>query len=244
MAQRATSARKPLSRERIIRAALKQVDRRGAEAFSMRSLAADLGVEAMSLYNHVPNKAALLDGVAEAVLAEIEIPADAGSDWETRARALAQAFRRVALAHPRAFALVLTRRLSSPGALRRLEATLGVLRDAGFTGEIAVHLLRAFAAYESGSLLREVGALFPPGGHPPDRYLSGTDELARGELPLVSQLAPLLASCDHAAEYDFGLEVLLTALRGMRKGDGGSAQHTARRRRDRRPRREARRDGA
>lgn len=94
-------ARTPLTRERILAAALSLVEREGPAALSMRRLARDLGVEAMSLYNHVGGKAEILDGLAELFLIAIELPPERGDSWEDRIRALARAFRKAALANQR-----------------------------------------------------------------------------------------------------------------------------------------------
>ncbi|MEV4898311.1 TetR family transcriptional regulator [Nonomuraea sp. NPDC055795] len=91
----------PLSKKRIVTAAIGLIEREGADAISMRRIAADLGVGVMSLYNHVPNKDALLSEVAEAVLSEIEFTDDPGADWTERVRIQARAFRQIAHHYPR-----------------------------------------------------------------------------------------------------------------------------------------------
>src|ERR671913_1313899 len=100
--------RQPLSRQRILEAAVRFVDREGLEALSMRKLGSELGVEAMSLYNHVPNKDALLDGMVEVLLGELEVPAESQS-WEERIRQGYGAFRRLAHRHPNVFPLLVNR---------------------------------------------------------------------------------------------------------------------------------------
>jgi AcrR family transcriptional regulator len=214
----APAPRAPLHRDRVIDAAVRLVDRDGPEELSMRKLAAELGVEAMSLYNHVPNKAAVLDGVAEAVLAKIDLRAGARGGWEDRIRAMARAFRTVALAHPRSFPLVLTRQLGSVTGLRPIEASLQVMHAAGFDRATSVHALRAFVAFQTGSLLRELGASPSLSGLSPEGVTARREELARSDFPAVAAAAAELAACRHDAEYDFGIELLLSALRQMRKG--------------------------
>src|SRR5690242_8331789 len=105
-----------LTREKVLEAALTLVDRGGTEALSMRSLATELGVDAMSLYNHVANKEAVLDGIAELFLGRIGLPEPTG-DWRADVRALATAFRHAAIQHPQAAPLVLTRQLESAKGL-------------------------------------------------------------------------------------------------------------------------------
>lgn len=212
IAKRKPKPRAGLTPDAVIRAAVKLVDRKGAEALTMRALAAELGVEAMSLYNHVDDKSVLLDGIAEAVLADMQTEIDPGAPWVERARALARAFRQMALKHPGAFPLVFTRQLKSADALRPLEAGLALLKEAGFSGNEAVHAMRAFVAYQGGALLRETGMSQLLGEAPPDLYLAEAEKLGERKFPLVTKLAPLLAACDHEAEYEFGLDVMLMGL--------------------------------
>src|SRR5918997_4256290 len=154
----AVAKRQPLSRRRILEAAVRLVDREGLAALSMRKLGQELGVEAMSLYRYVPNKAALLDGIAETVVGEAEIPpADAG-DWAERARAMNRAYRRLAHAHPNVFPLIALRPLNTPAALRPIEAALEIFCGAGFDEQTALHAFRALASYASGYALDEIRA--------------------------------------------------------------------------------------
>ncbi|GDY59914.1 hypothetical protein SVIO_105370 [Streptomyces violaceusniger] len=118
-----------LTREKVIAAAVTMIDRDGPDAFSLRKLATELDIENMSLYNHVPNKEALLDGVAEALLAGIAFPEEEGGTWQKRIRAHAAAFRAAAKQHPKAFPLVLTRPTQSPAALEAMRSTLSCLDE-------------------------------------------------------------------------------------------------------------------
>ncbi|MEU6740489.1 TetR/AcrR family transcriptional regulator C-terminal domain-containing protein [Streptosporangium sandarakinum] len=199
----------PLSRPRIVAAAIDLIEREGADAVSMRRIAADLGVGVMSLYNHVPSKSALLDGVAEAVLSQIEFTDDPDAEWTDRVRMQARAFRQIAHHYPRCTMVVVSRQLSSTAGLLPVERALSTLRDAGFGGPEAVRVLRMFIAYIVGSLLREVGVTptFAP-VHRPDIAVAEADPLL---FPQVSGLAGPLADCDHEAEFEFGLEMLIQA---------------------------------
>ncbi|WP_307793108.1 TetR/AcrR family transcriptional regulator C-terminal domain-containing protein [Amycolatopsis sp. MtRt-6] len=195
-----------LSRERILLAGLALVDEEGLEAVSMRKLARRLGVDPMSLYNHVDGKDALLDGIAELLLAAIpEPPAEA--DLRETMSALAHGFRDALLGHPRAAPLVLTRRVASMTALAPVEAVLAPLLAAGYPPERAVHGLRAVVAFLIGTLMREVDAA-PTFGGSAQRLA----DLAASGLPAVTAAAPYLAVCDHEAEFEFGLRIMLDAL--------------------------------
>src|SRR6476469_2750935 len=137
-----------ITREVVLAAALEIIDRDGAEALSMRRLARALGRDPMILYRHAPNKAALLDGVAETVLAQLTVdPAD--PDWAAQLRTIARDYRRLALAHPHVVPLLVTRPLATPlalrpsGTLRPLEDVLALLTAASFSGSDALHIYRA-----------------------------------------------------------------------------------------------------
>lgn len=209
----------PLSRARIVGAAIELIEREGADAVSMRRIAAELGVGVMSLYNHVPNKDALLDGVAEAVLSEIEFTDDPEAHWADRVRTQARAFRQIARHHPRSTMIVVSRQPHTHAGLLPLERALATLRSAGFDGVDAVRVLRLFIAFIVGSLLREVGVTpaFAP-VHGPARSREGRQEGAHEvdpELfPEVSALWWLLGRCDHEADFDFGVELLIQAIAG------------------------------
>jgi AcrR family transcriptional regulator len=200
-----------LSRIRVLGEALALVDEEGVEEVSMRKLARRLGVDPMSLYNHVDNKDAILDGITELILASTEFPA-LTSDLRADLVALARAFRRAMLRHPRAAQLVLTRQLSSSQALAPVEIVLTTLRRAGLSPQDAVHAMRTFLAFLIGTLMREVsaGPTFMAGDA--EAVRSRRAELVESGLPMVVEAAPYLAACDHEAEFEFGLRVLLEAL--------------------------------
>ncbi|WP_424530761.1 TetR/AcrR family transcriptional regulator C-terminal domain-containing protein [Sphaerisporangium viridialbum] len=199
-----------LTRSRIVAAAVDLIEREGADAISMRRIAAELGVGVMSLYNHVPNKAALLDAVAESVLSEITFTDDPSAEWTERVRIQARAFRQIAHHYPRSTMVVVSRQLKSPAGLFPVERALATLREAGFDGEDAVEILRTFIAYIIGSLLREVGVTptFAP-VHRGDVQMSEVDTAL---FPEVGTLAPLLGVCDHEKTFEYGLDMLIRAV--------------------------------
>ncbi|GAA4584340.1 TetR/AcrR family transcriptional regulator C-terminal domain-containing protein [Planotetraspora phitsanulokensis] len=204
-----------LSRGRIVDAAIDLIEREGADAVSMRGIAAGLGVGVMSLYNHVPNKAALLDAISETILSKIEFTDDPSAPWTDRVRVQARAFRQIAHHYPRSTMVVFSRQLHSSAGLLPVERALSTLRDAGFEGSEAVRMLRMFVAYIVGSLLREVGVtptFAPVRG---DATVAEVDPVL---FPEVSSLAPLLTSCDHDEEFEFGLELLVQAM-AVRAGE-------------------------
>jgi AcrR family transcriptional regulator len=205
--------RVPLTRERIMRVALEIVERDGVDALSMRRLAKEFGVEAMSLYNHVHGKSDILDGIAEVVLDGLELPDELPSDWAAGVRVLAHAFRSVALAHPRACAVILTRKVLSPSGLRPMEACLSLLLRSGFDEATAVHSIRVLMSFLVGSLLRQVGVLPTLGERDPASAETRIADLVASGFPTLARVAPLLGTIDHDAEYEFGLEALITAMR-------------------------------
>jgi AcrR family transcriptional regulator len=199
-----------LTRDRIVGAAIDLIEREGVTAVSMRRIAGELGCAVMSLYNHVPSKDALLDGVTEHVLSGIEVDADPQASWPDQVRAQARAFRQIARAHPRCTMLVVSRPAISATALRPFEQALATLIGAGFSGADSVAMVRTFIAYVLGCLLREVGVA-PALAHP--------DELARqigqpdpATFPLLNSLSADLAKRDHDADFEFGLDLLVHAL--------------------------------
>ncbi|WP_084517059.1 TetR/AcrR family transcriptional regulator [Microtetraspora niveoalba] len=206
-----------LSRARIVAAAVDLIEREGADAISMRRIAAELGVGVMSLYNHVPNKSALLDGVAEAVLSEIEFTDDPSAHWTERVRIQARAFRQIAHHYPRCTMVVVSRQLRSPAGMIPAERALATLRAAGFQGGEAVRMLRMFIAYIVGSLLREVGVTPTFAPVRPDVPVAEADPAL---FPELCAGAPELTACDHEAEFEFGLELLVQAM-AVRLGERG-----------------------
>ena len=208
----AARARRPLSQPSVVDAALRLVDRQGLDALSMRRLGAALRVEAMSLYKHVPNKAALLDLLAERVLGDVAPPPAAS--WDERLRHLARELRRVALAHPHVFPLVATRMPSSPRALAPLEALLGALREAGLTDPAALRHFWALLAYQTGALLSEMAARTDAGS--PGHSVPAALDLAR--FPNLVRLGGVIGACDFGTEYENGLEIAIGAIHAAAAG--------------------------
>ncbi|MFI6322429.1 TetR/AcrR family transcriptional regulator [Nonomuraea sp. NPDC050556] len=199
-----------LTRQAIVATAIDLIEREGADAVSMRRIAAELGVGVMSLYNHVPNKDALLSEVAETVLAQIEFIDDPEAHWTDRVRMQAHAFRQIAHHYPRCTMVVVSRQLHSDAGLLPVERALSTLRSAGFDGPDAVRMLRMFIAFIVGSLLREVGVT--PTFAPNHKRMVRAEDVDPALFPTVSALAPLLGACDHESEFAFGVELMIQAM--------------------------------
>lgn len=206
-----------ITRDVVLATALEIIDRDGAEGLSMRRLAAALNRDPMILYRHAPNKAALLDGVVEMVLAQLKVdPAD--PDWAAQLRAIARDYRRLALAHPHMVPLLVTRPLATPlalrppGTLRPLEDVLTLLTRAGFSGPDALHIYRALFGFLHGHVLNELQELVEKPEETDDLLRLGLHRLPIGDFPLLRSLAPVLASYDGAAELERGLDILLAGL--------------------------------
>ncbi|HYP99880.1 MAG TPA: TetR/AcrR family transcriptional regulator C-terminal domain-containing protein [Polyangiaceae bacterium] len=197
--------RRPLSPERIARAALKLIDRRGLEAFSMHKLSASLGCETMSLYHHLKNRGEVLDAVAGLLMAEIHAP-DEGT-WQDRLRGFAHSYRAIALAHPRAFALLATRPVNRPEGFAMLESASSTLRSAGFEPERAARFVLLVGCWCNGALLAEIaGTDARPDPTPPTAPQQA--DLAQ-RYPNLVEMAPHLSLCNFAPAFDFGLEALI-----------------------------------
>jgi AcrR family transcriptional regulator len=193
-----------LDRDRVLRAALALIDREGLDALSMRRLGAELGVEAMSIYNHVPDKEAILDGVCEIVLAELVVP-DAGGTWTARLRRGAIRFRELGLRHRNAVPLFATRPIGAHASSRAVaEATLAVLQEAGFDPAEAIMAYRTLVRYVLGFVLAEVAA--EPGGS------AAAGPAADPADPLFDELLAEVEHDDPDALFTFGLDVLLAGL--------------------------------
>jgi len=210
--------RPALSRERVIDAALTLVDREGLESLSMRRLGQQLGVEAMSLYNHVSGKADILDGLAEAVLARLDVHLDPAVSWQDKIRALARSFRTAATSHPGAFTLVSARQLGSASGLRPIEAELLILHEAGFDAETSVHILRTFVAFVTGSLVRELTAEPVVSGIDPVARATRIEVLKAAGFSAIADAADHIAIVDHEAEYYFGVDLFITGLEAQLRG--------------------------
>ncbi|MFE3755232.1 TetR/AcrR family transcriptional regulator [Nocardia tengchongensis] len=207
----------PLTRAAMLTAALEIIDRDSVDQLSMRRLGQALGRDPMVLYRHAANKAALLEGVAELVLAQLTVdPAD--TDWRHQLREIAREYRKVAVAHPNTVPLLVTLPLATPlalrplGTLRPLEHILDLLTRADFSGADALHIYRALFGFLHGHILNELQELVEHPEETDDVLRLGLHHLPIGEFPLLRGLATDLAAYDGATELERGLDILLSGL--------------------------------
>jgi AcrR family transcriptional regulator len=162
----------------------------------------------MSLYNHVPNKSALLDGMVEVLLGELEIPPENHS-WEERIRDGYRAFRRLAHEHPNVFPLLVNRPPDTMDGVWLVEEFLKTLKEAGYGKETALHAFRSLSSYTFGYAMSEIRGF----ALEPDGSRLGAYRLPPEEFPRISELKPQLENVDHDAEFEFGLELILAGLK-------------------------------
>ncbi|MCU0270464.1 MAG: TetR/AcrR family transcriptional regulator C-terminal domain-containing protein [Acidimicrobiales bacterium] len=202
--------RSPLTRERVIDAAVAYVDEHGIEALSMRKLGRVLGVEAMSLYNHVRNKDDLLDGVLGRVMSGIPVP-DRGLAWDDRLRAVARGLRDAGHRHPGAFPLFGMREVRSVEAFGPLEAAYEIFRDAGLDDDAALDAFLASASFVIGFVITELGTW---------REIAAADTIAferidLREHPRLAEMGLALRRRDAERQFEFGLAALILGLRAV-----------------------------
>jgi AcrR family transcriptional regulator len=210
---RGAAGRGTLSRERVLRGAVAVADRAGIGALTMRSLADELGVRPMSLYHHVANKGEILDGIVDAVFAEMELPVP-GGDWRAEIERRARSARRVLARHPWAVPLLESRSSPGPATLRHHEAVLDTFRTAGFSLELTAHAYALLDAYVYGVAIQE--AALPIGGAGVAEVAAPIMErFATGEYPRLVEFAThhvMRPGYDFGDEFGFGLGVVLDAL--------------------------------
>ena len=211
-----TTHRAPLSKERVLHAAVVLADDIGIASLSMRKLGQTLGVEAMSLYKHVANKDEILDGIVDIVAGEIELPA-IGGDWKMAMRRRAVSAHAVLLRHPWATSLIVSRANVGPAMLRYVDQTIGCLREAGFSYVSADHAWNAIDSHVYGFTLQTLNFPFQPDEYahvakaflpmiPPDQY------------PWLNGLSQQVIDgrYDGLHDFGFGLDLILDGLERLR----------------------------
>ena len=216
MSERTSTAaqrRVPLSRERALTAAVALADVEGLGSLTMRRLARDLGVEAMSLYHHVANKEDILDGMVELVFREIELPAPQ-DDWRPAMHRRAVSVRTTLKRHPWAISIMQSRSSPGPAALGHLDAVIGCCRRAGFSVEMAAHAVSLIDSYVYGFVLQEVNL--------PAAETGGVEGVVESVMPTLERDYPHLAELtigyvmqpgySYGAEFDYGIGLVLDGL--------------------------------
>lgn len=225
------ATREPLSRERVLVAAVALADAKGIQALTMRRLATDLGVEAMSLYYHLPGKEALLDGLVDCVVGEIDAAIgrldaiETDRDWRSRLRQRFLAAREVMLCHPWAPGLIGTRPTIPAGLYTYYDGIVGTLIDAGFSYRIAHRALHAFGSLPLG-FAQEVFSPTSAGGSLKAETTEAEMAAMADALPHMTSMMtaeahdvadPTLGWCDSQTEFEFTLDLLLDGLERLRR---------------------------
>jgi AcrR family transcriptional regulator len=218
-AQTATNLKRrtPLSRERVLRAALALADAGGIDSLSMRKLGEERGVEAMSLYNHVANKDDILDGIVDLVFSEIALPSDR-ADWKPAMRRRAISAHEALLRHPWAPSLMQSRTKPGPSTLRHHDSVLGSLRNAGFTLVMAAHAFSVIDGYVCGFTLQQINLPLQSREQVAEVGESILRQLA-GEYPRLAEMITehaMKPGYDDAKEFEFGLDLILEGLERLR----------------------------
>ncbi len=219
----AEPARRPLTRERILHVGLRLIDQQRLEAFTMRKLAQELGVDPMSIYRHFENKDALLDGVADMLWGEVELPGRE-TGWEALLRSIATSLRALAHAHPHAYALLCNNQIMPLAMLRLCDVTLEQLQRAGFEQKRALEILCTVSSYAIGYAMVELSTLLP---EQPERVAEEMTDIERftqvmrrlpRETPArLVEVACVLTDCDMDAQFTFGLDLMLTSLKAKQE---------------------------
>jgi len=222
----ASEPRVPLSRERVLRAAVAIADADGIESVTMRRIGDALGAEAMSLYYHVANKNDLLDGIVELVMTEINDVVDRvdvpsmGADWKQAMRRRILSAREIMVRHPWAPRLFETRTTMSPAVVRYHDRLVGLMRDGGFSYDLAHHALHALGSRALGFSQE----LFDPAagaGDESDRMLHDLADQVPNLIGMMTEIAhddpdSTLGWCDDQTEFEFSLDLILDGLDRIR----------------------------
>ena len=209
-----TQRRSPLSRERVLRAAIVLADTGGIESLTMRRLGQDLGVEAMSLYNHVAGKDDILDGIADLVFSEIAVPSER-ADWKSAMRLRAISARKALLRHPWASGLMQSRTQPGPATLRHHDSVIGTLREAGFTIEMAAHAFSVIDSYIYGFAQQQQNVTYNTSEEAAQVAESILLQIPADEYPYLAELITehaMKPGYDYAEEFEFGLDLILDGL--------------------------------
>jgi TetR/AcrR family tetracycline transcriptional repressor len=206
-------SREPLTRERVIEAALRIMDEEGLESVSMRRVAREVGVEAMSLYHHVEDKEDLLDAICERVMADFEFPERTGA-WAEDCRRGARSWRRLLRKHPNVMRLFAEERgpVRSIDSMRPMEYALRLLRDAGLSDRDTAQAFHAFGGYIQGFVMMELGSIASGAD---EEHMKAHAELAAqlpDEFGVLRAVSRYFAECGPDEQFEFGLDLLIRGL--------------------------------
>ena len=218
----ATEPRAALSRESVLAAAVEFADEHGIAALTMRKLGAALGVEAMSLYNHVANKDDLLDGMVDLVFGEIDLPSGT-TDWRTAMRERAVSARDTLARHRWAIGLMDSRTSPGPATLRHHNAVIGSLREGGFSIAMAAHAFSALDSYIYGFALQEATLPFDTVEESAEVAQSMFEHMPEDEYPHLTEFTiehVLQPGYDFGREFAYGLDLILDGLERARGAAG------------------------
>jgi len=218
--QEQATRREPLTKERIEEAALRVMDAEGLEAVTMRRIGRELGVEAMSLYNHVEDKDDILNGVTELVFTRFDYPPFTG-EWLEDAKAMAREWRRLLGLHPSVCQLLAERHkpLEGLASFRAMDAALGLLRSAGLSDRDAAQAFNALGSYILGYVTMEQGLMLGNDEDHAKQHDLAMDALKGSGLDNVVACLPHFADCNTDQQFEFGLDLI---FRGIRAGVAGS----------------------
>ena len=203
-----------MTRERVLRAAIDLADRDGIASLSMRNLGQKVGVEAMSLYNHVRNKDDILSGMVDVVFSEIDMPSNP-TDWVAAMRQRAISARHALLRHPWAIGLMESRAQPGPATLKHHDAVLRSLRTAGFSVEMAAHAYSVLDSYIYGFTLNELSLPFDNSEQIAEVARNIFRESPMTEYPHLAEMAierAMKPGYDYGDEFEFGLDLILGGL--------------------------------
>lgn len=214
------ASRAPLNRQRALSTAVALADAEGIGSFTMRRLAQELGIEAMSLYHHVANKDDILDGMVDMVFSEIELPSD-GTDWKTAMRQRARSARAALTLHPWAMNIMESRSSPGPATLRHHDAVIGSCRKAGFSVEMAAHAFSLIDSYIYGFVLQEVNLPFDDTDNLEEVVESMMLPFSADDYPHLVELTTehiLQPGYSYVNEFEYGLCLILDSLEAQVHG--------------------------
>jgi AcrR family transcriptional regulator len=223
--EEAARPREPLTRERILLAAVALADEAGVESLSMRRLAQELGVVPMALYKHVANKDELLDGMTDVVVAEIDPPIE-GADWKTTMRERILSARRALLRHPWASRVLESRGAPTPTVIGYIDSMMGIFLDGGFSIDLMHHAMHVMGS----RILGFSQELFDDAASMPEAEAAAMWSQMADVYPNIAKLVPVAMSthegpvvgggCDDQFEFEFALDLVLDGLERLREREG------------------------